>query len=708
MGKKGRTERYTKKVSLRVLHEMFGRSHTRFERCIISLDESNGLFFKNEIRNVIATGVKDVFNVRIRTGYRRPYNRDNNAMACTSDHKLLTHDRGWVELRDLRVGERIAVASQRNEARKATKGIQGQKSFRDICWYHYRYECVMCDWQEGALDVNHLYANRTQDNSPENLCFMCPNHHRIFTEKKLSVEEVVQRREAKKLRTTQHLLWAEFLGYEHAGQIDTYDITVAGPNHNFLAGNFVVHNCLNVVDEAGISVTEHYCRRKNGLEEAIAAHPLLEGPLKATFALMLYQEQMMRITAEVAAFSKAQQGAIRRAAGKKDQTLMSKMGLIFVEEAVKLGKVTREEAERMFEDIRKSARYNFNKSHAISYGLTGIETAWFKAHLPVAFFAGWLSEAKGDSDPRQEMMELVGDARMFGVKVTPPDAREMSAGVSVTGTTVRFGLSDARGAGDGQVETLARLAAEAETSGSRPKGDWSWAEWLGYTLAPVKGGIKKNVAEAWVGCGAFDFAGVSRTRMQKEYSAIAEATEREVPALRAALAETRDVAAALTRFADVPRKEGGPHDKRRRAAVLDAAKLLTTSASSDADHPTAIAGLEEHLLGVALTCSRVDGCDRSAANWTCRQFNAGVTNARMVLAVEVKDVRAKRTKKGDAMAYLTVDDGTDSVEATAFPDAFAAAKSLLYAGNCVVLEGRKDKKFGSFVVDKAFQLIDRG
>jgi DNA polymerase-3 subunit alpha len=458
----------------------------------------------------------------------------------------------------------------------------------------------------------------------------------------------------------------------------------------------------------GASVTEHYCRRKNGLEEAVAPHPALEDALKSTYYLMLYQEQMMRISAEIAGFTKAQQGALRKAGAKKNQTLMSQLGTVFIEQAVALGKVTRAEAEQMFDDIRQSARYSFNRSHSTSYGLTGIETAWFKAHLPVSFFAGWLSEAKGDSDPRQEMMELVGDARFFGVTVAPPDARDLSAGVSVVGQTVRFGLADARGAGPGQVETLARLASEAEANGSRPRGDWSWAEWLGYTLSPVKGGVKKNVAEAWVGCGAFDFGGVSRTRMQKEYSAIAESTERELPALRAALAETRDVAAALTKFADISRKEGGPHDKRRRTAVLDAAKLLTDAASSDVDHPTAIAGLEEHLLGVALTCARVDGCDRSAANWTCKQFNSGQTNARMVIAVEVKDVRPKRTKKGDAMAYLTVDDGTDAVEATAFPDAFAAAKTLLYPGNCVVLEGRKDKKFGSFVVDKAFQLVDRG
>lgn len=530
--------------------------------------------------------------------------------------------------------------------------------------------------REGALPLLDTAADRNEHGCPAVWALLASGRTKgIF-----QLESSMAREWTKRLRPTSD---------EHVGAL----------------GAILRPGCLNVRDDNGVSVTEKYCLRKNGEEAAVASHPALEDALKATFYLMLYQEQMMRIAGDIAGFSKAEQGKLRKAGAKKDQTLMAKIGVSFVEAAEKLGRVTRAEAEQMFDDIRKSARYSFNKSHAISYGLIGIDTAWYKAHLPVAFYAGWLMHARGDSDPRQEMFELAADARAAGVPVEPPDVRDLSAVVSTDGVAVRFGLADVRGAGAGQVEALRAAVEAGEAALGRPRAAWGWPEWLVHGLAAVK----SNVAKAWVGAGCFRFVPAPRARLEREYAAYAELTDRERAWVGPRLIETGSLAAAMTEFAAVPRKDGGPNDARRRTAVGDAALLLARGGAADADHPTVVAGLEEHLLGVALTCSRVDGADSSMANATCKQFNDGRAPAgrRSLLAVEVMEVRQKKTKKGPYMAWLSVQDRTDWMNnVTVFPDAFAAHKGLLYEGNCVLLEGRRDKQ-GALVVDKVFQLSDR-
>lgn len=417
-----------------------------------------------------------------------------------------------------------------------------------------------------------------------------------------------------------------------------------------------------------------------------------------------FQEQATRIAERVAGFDKVEQDELRKSIGKKNQELLARVGRKFVDKASPLGVITREQAEKLFGDIRKSGRYLFCQAHAQSYGLCGIDSAYIKAHVPVSFYASWLMHAKEKSDPRQEILELVSDARGLGVPVEPPDVRDLSDVVSTDGVGVRFGLADVRGAGPGQVEALAAGVAGGEAATGKPRAAWGWAEWLTFGLHHVK----KNVAEAWLGCGAFRFTGMTRTRMAKEYAAYSVLNDRELVVARQHLLQQGRLVEAMKAYADVPRKEGGPNDARRRRVILDTALLLESGASSDDDHPNTIAGLEEHLLGVSLTCSRVDGCDRSMVNLSCAEFAKGKNPGRIVVGVELKDVRVIRTKKGTQMAFLAGDDGTDCLEdICVFSEALEKHKGLLYTGNCVLLEGKKDRKKGSLTVEKVHQLRER-
>jgi hypothetical protein len=119
--------------------------------------------------------------------------------------------------------------------------------------------------------------------------------------------------------------------------------------------------CLQVKDELGRNMPEIYSLRKNGVDEVTYTIQAVEPVLRATYGVMTYQEQMMQLARDLAGFDLVEVDKLRKAAGKKDQALMAKIGELFIEKADKLGIITREQAEALFENFRKSGRYLFNK-----------------------------------------------------------------------------------------------------------------------------------------------------------------------------------------------------------------------------------------------------------------------------------------------------------------------------------------------------------
>ena len=128
------------------------------------------------------------------------------------------------------------------------------------------------------------------------------------------------------------------------------------------------------------------------------------------------------------------------------------------------------------------------------------------------------------------------------------------------------------------------------------------------------------------------------------------------------------------------------------------------------DSPSWLAKQEEDLLGIALTCNKVDEYDTSKANCTCKEFLDGFqTQYGIYLAVQIDTVREWTIKKGRAkgqkMGFLTVSDTSCSIDnVTAFSDEWEKYSKLLHEGNTVLLRGVKDKNRGSFLIKKVEQL----
>lgn len=139
---------------------------------------------------------------------------------------------------------------------------------------------------------------------------------------------------------------------------------------------------LNSILPNGKSMAQSYVDRKAGIEPVQSLHKELDLALANTYNIILYQEQAMMIAAILAGFDLDEADKLRKAIGKKDAELMTKVEKMFLDGCKKTGKATEEEAKEIFAYLRESQRYSFNKSHGYGYGSIGYATAWVKCISP--------------------------------------------------------------------------------------------------------------------------------------------------------------------------------------------------------------------------------------------------------------------------------------------------------------------------------------
>src|SRR5213083_1476213 len=161
-----------------------------------------------------------------------------------------------------------------------------------------------------------------------------------------------------------------------------------------------------------------YIKRKRGLMKIRYEHPLLQEICAETYGVMIYQEQVMAAASRLAGYSLAQGDLLRRAMGKKDKEKMAKERQNFIEGCARTNKIPEKKANAIFDLLEKFAGYGFNKSHSAAYGVISYQTAYLKAHYPVEFMAGLLSNEINNTE---KISVFVGECKRMGVSILPPD-----------------------------------------------------------------------------------------------------------------------------------------------------------------------------------------------------------------------------------------------------------------------------------------------
>src|SRR6266404_57799 len=161
-----------------------------------------------------------------------------------------------------------------------------------------------------------------------------------------------------------------------------------------------------------------FVKAKKGITPIKYLHPLLEEICADTYGVMIYQEQVMAAASKLAGYSLAQADLLRRAMGKKDKKTMAKERENFIEGCTRTNKIPEKKANAIFDLLEKFAGYGFNKSHSAAYGVVSYQTAYLKAHYPVEFMAGLLSNEINNTE---KISVFVGECKRMGISILPPD-----------------------------------------------------------------------------------------------------------------------------------------------------------------------------------------------------------------------------------------------------------------------------------------------
>jgi DNA polymerase-3 subunit alpha len=416
-------------------------------------------------------------------------------------------------------------------------------------------------------------------------------------------------------------------------------------------------------NDNGVSMTKIYADTKKGLEPLVSLHHTIEDITRATYGVILYQEQAMQIAAKMAGFDGKGTNRLRKGIGKKDATLIKAIRTEFVGGCIDQGH-TQEDAEKVFDVIQKSARYAFNKSHGISYSINSYWSAYLKAHYPLKFHLNWLRHAKSKPDTKLEVRQLVMSARGMGINVTTPKWKHLSADFSASGDTIYFGV-----------------------------------------FLVLCEGNKRSINNL-VTVGTFDCFGEPRTRILHDLRCVREFTKGEMTFIHKLLEDNPQITLdeIWTRCIPTKKQGGATHNDTRSEKVRDFHTQWKNPGKSLSDIPDVMADKEEELLGLAISYSRITAKgNASMANSSCLDFVRGEYRKQFVIACEILTVREHKCKNGAIMAFLSVEDETAEMESILiFADTYEEYRGSIYEGSIVLLFGERSQD--ALKVDKVLSI----
>ena len=463
--------------------------------------------------------------------------------------------------------------------------------------------------------------------------------------------------------------------------------------------------CLKAIVD-GKSMTQHYVDRKHGKEQVTYLHDSLEPILEKTQGVLVYQEQSMEIAQRIAGFNLQEADDLRKAIGKKKADLMIEVKALFFQGAEEQNVVPKETAEEIFSWIEKSNRYAFNKSHAVSYAICAYWSAYAKAHFPLTFYCQYLHFADGKQDPQQEVKELVIDAKVNDIFIQPPSLRHVNENTDIIDGRIHFGFKNIKSIGSRQIVKLQEEIIRAEKHLNKQTNDWSWFDFL----VNLSMNIHSSTAIAMISLGIVPNHSMSRTKMLDEFDTWKKLTKLERSWIVDQQTYWSDLLSALISVSPTKKEGGGTANVNRSVIVQDFVRHTESPSCSLEDNPEWITRTEEGYLGVSLTYSKVESCDTSMADTTCKEFLDG-KKGKLKLAVTLTDIRKYTIKKGKSqgkdMAFLCVEDQTGSVDSvTIFPEELQKHKEILYDENTVILSCATSRKsdYDGMVVEDVFQI----
>ncbi|MBT8148415.1 MAG: DNA polymerase III subunit alpha, partial [Gammaproteobacteria bacterium] len=416
-------------------------------------------------------------------------------------------------------------------------------------------------------------------------------------------------------------------------------------------------------------MVDDFINRKLGRAELAFPHPqyqheCLRPILQPTYGIILYQEQVMQIAQTMAGYSLGEADLLRRAMGKKKAEEMAKQGELFIEGAIKLGH-DRELARNIFDLMEKFAGYGFNKSHSAAYALVSYQTAWLKQHYPAEFMAAVLSSELQNTD---KIVTLIDECRSIGVEYTAPNVNHGEYLFSVDDQQrVIYGLGAIKGLGEGPVEAILEARREAP-----------FTDLFDFCRRTDSRKVNKRALEALVKSGAFDVLGEPRWVLMKALPEAMQAAEQNAANENAGINDL---------FGGIG---GADHDNLYHEFRNEKPWLLQKILSA-----------EKETLGLFLSGHPVDPYEQEINRMVKRRLkNVQLQSGTQRVAGMIVAMRTMKNKKGETMAFLTLDDRTGRIEVSVFAKVFQSMRDVLVKDAIVLVEGvvRRDDYTGGLAI----------
>ncbi|WGI25941.1 DNA polymerase III subunit alpha [Halomonas alkaliantarctica] len=407
-------------------------------------------------------------------------------------------------------------------------------------------------------------------------------------------------------------------------------------------------------------MVDDFINRKHGRAEVSYPHPdyqheLLKPVLAPTYGIILYQEQVMQIAQVMAGYSLGQADMLRRAMGKKKPEEMAKQRDGFMEGCAANG-IDKDLAGNIFDLVEKFAGYGFNKSHSAAYALVSYQTAWLKAHYPGPFMAAVMST---EMDNLDKVVPLIEECRNLKLTVTPPNVNVGGYKFTVdTDARVVYGLGAIRGVGEGPIGAI----VEARGADGPFKDIFDFCR----RIDPKR--MNKRTLEALIRSGALDTIGPNRAVL---FAAMEDALK------AAAQSHANQNLGMLDMFGDAF-VEADDTDSNVYAEYINAREWTDRERLSG----------EKDTLGLYLTGHPIDEYERELKRFvSTRISDLKPSRDPQRVAGLVVGVRTMKSKRGDTMAFITLDDRTGRIEASLFGELFEQLRGQIEADQVLIVEG---------------------
>jgi len=405
-----------------------------------------------------------------------------------------------------------------------------------------------------------------------------------------------------------------------------------------------------------IAFIPEYIARKHKKKKIEYLHPKLKPILESTYAICIYQEQLMQIAQQLAGFTLSEADVLRKAVGKKIKSLLVTQKEKMIGGMIENG-IDKKVAQKLWEWVLPFASYGFNRSHSASYATIAYRTAYLKTHFPVEFMAALLTSEKTDVE---RIGFLIKECKKMGVPILPPDINESFRNFSVIPreNKIRFGLLAIKNVGQNVVEAIVK---ERKNNGPYQ----SIADFINRVSSKD---LNKKSMESLIKAGVFD---VFAERNQLLFN------------LERLLERSREIQKIKTDG------QKGLFDGKKFNNEIT---LLPTSPVKKIEK----LNWEKELLGLFVTSHPLEDFKEIFKKkvLSLAEISTVLSNQTVRIGGIISGIKKIITRTGKPMLFVNLEDLTDKIEVVVFPGIIEKKPAIFQKNKIVLVSGRVDNRDG--------------